>query len=31
MCSEEQKPLEDFFASKNLKIRNEMLEDVSVA
>lgn len=28
---EEQKPLEDFFASKNLKIRNEMLDDVSFA
>lgn len=26
---EEQKPLEDFFAAKNLKIRNEMLDDVS--
>ena len=25
---EEQKPLEDFFAAKNLKIRNEMLDDV---
>ena len=27
---EEQKPLEDFFAAKNLKIRNEMLDDVSL-
>lgn len=26
---EEQKPLEDFFAAKNLKIRNEMLDDSS--
>ncbi len=26
---EEQKPLEDFFQAKNLKVRNEMLEDVS--
>ena len=31
MYREEQKPLEDFFASKNLKIRNEMLDDVSFA
>lgn len=29
MYREEQKPLEEFFAAKNLKIRNEMLEDVS--
>lgn len=28
MYREEQKPLEDFFAAKNLKIRNEMLDDV---
>ena len=27
--SEEQKPLEDFFQTKNLKVRNEMLDDVS--
>lgn len=26
-CSEEQQPLEDFFKSKNLKVRNEMSED----
>ena len=26
---EEQKPLEDFFNSKNLKVRNEMMEDSS--
>jgi len=26
--SEEQKPLEEFFAAKGLKTRNEMLDDV---
>jgi len=31
LCSEEQKPLEDFFQAKNLKVRNEMLDDVSLA
>lgn len=30
MYSEEQQPLEDFFRAKNLKVRNEMAEDVSV-
>lgn len=29
LLREEQKPLEDFFQAKNLKIRNEMLDDVS--
>ena len=29
--SEEQKPLEDFFAAKGLKTRNEMLDDVSLS
>ena len=28
--SEEQKPLEDFFQVKNLKTKNEMLDDVSI-
>ena len=28
IASEEQKPLEDFFAAKGLKTRNEMLDDV---
>lgn len=28
-CSEEQTPLEDFFAIKKLKTKNEMVDDVS--
>ena len=27
--SEEQKPLEEFFAAKGLKTKNEMIDDVS--
>ena len=31
IASEEQKPLEDFFAAKGLKTRNEMLDDVRLS